>query len=64
MTKQQEEHPPAQRYPDSDDFPSGPDIGGRLPDITLADQNGDFVNIESARGDGQALVVFHRSVRW
>ena len=38
MTKQQEEHPPAQRYPDSDDFPSGPDIGGRLPDITLADQ--------------------------
>ncbi len=61
---QEDERPPAGRYPDLEDFPSGPDIGGRLPDINLIDQNGAMVNIEEARGDGRALVVFHRSVRW
>lgn len=64
MTDQVEETPPGQRNPDSEDFPTGPDIGGQLPDITLPDQSGNPVNIEAARGEGRALVVFHRSVRW
>jgi hypothetical protein len=64
MTKPTEERPPASRYPDSSDFPTGPDIGERLPDITLPDQGGTPINVEAARGDGRALVVFHRSVRW
>ena len=59
-----QERPPSGRYPDSEEFPTGPAIGERLPDITLPDQYGNPVNIEQARGEGRALVVFHRSVRW
>ncbi len=61
---QAEEVPPAQRFPESEDFPTGPDIGERLPGIVLPDQHGNLVNIEEARGGGRALVMFHRSVRW
>ena len=46
------------------DHPTGPDVGERLPDSTLPDQTGKLVNIEAARGEGRALVVFHRSLRW
>ena len=46
------------------DHPTGPEVGGRLPDITLPDQTGTLVNIDEARGEGRALVVFHRSLRW
>ena len=46
------------------DHPTGPDVGECLPDITLPDQSGKAVNVEQARGDGRALVVFHRSLRW
>ena len=46
------------------DHPTGPDVGERMPDITLPDQTGTLVNIEEARGDDRALVVFHRSLRW
>ena len=64
MTNQTDERPPKLRYSDSDQFPTGPDIGERLPDITLPDQHGNPVNIEAARGERRALVMFHRSVRW
>lgn len=56
--------PPARRYPSSDDFPSGPEIGERLPEIVLQDQHGRWVNVEQARGNRRALVVFHRSLQW
>jgi hypothetical protein len=56
--------PPTGRNPESPDFPSGPDIGKRLPEINLQDQHGNWVNLEQSRGDRRALVVFHRSVRW
>ena len=55
---------PSMRFPPSMDFPTGPDVGERLPDITLPDQHGNAVNIEAARGEGRALVVLHRSLRW
>ena len=58
------ETPPARRFPDFDEFPTGPDVGERLPDITLPDQSGANVNLEQARGNRRALVLFHRSVRW
>jgi hypothetical protein len=35
-----------------------------LPAIELTDQNGSLVNLEQARGNKRALVLFHRSVRW
>jgi hypothetical protein len=56
--------PATGRYPDTEDFPTGPDIGERLPAIELVDQSGATVNLEQARGDRRALVLFHRSVRW
>jgi peroxiredoxin len=52
------------RYPDGNDFPTGPAIGERLPAIVLPDQSGTPVDVEAVRGEGRALVVFHRSVRW
>jgi hypothetical protein len=58
------EIPANQRSPASTDFPSGPGIGERLPEIDLQDQSGEWVNLEQARGDHRALVVFHRSLRW
>ena len=58
------ETPPTGRYPDSEDFPSGPEVGERLPAIALLDQSGAQVNLEQARGNRRALVLFHRSVGW
>lgn len=55
---------PRLRVPPSADFPSGPEIGERLPDITLQDQHGNYVNVEQARGNRRALVLFHRSLHW
>jgi hypothetical protein len=56
--------PANRRYPASEDFPSGPDIGERLPEIVLQDQDGRWVNLEEARGNRRALVLFHRSLDW
>lgn len=64
MAQQPEQPAPPFRYPASEEFPTGPDIGARLPDITLRDQHGNLVNVEQARGERRALVLFHRSVRW
>ena len=64
MTSPPDEVRRSMRSPESEDFPTGPDLGERLPDITLSDQHGNAVNIEEARGEGRALVMFHRSVRW
>ena len=52
------------RYPDTDDYPKGPAIGESLPDFTLPDQHGNPVRYSDVRGDGGALVMFHRSARW
>ena len=52
------------REPDSDNYPKGPEVGASLPDFTLPDQNGKPVNYNQTRGNGKALVVFHRSARW
>ena len=55
---------PQNRYPDTDNFPTGPEIGDPLPDFTLPDQHGTPINYSAVRGNGKALVVFHRSARW
>ena len=65
LTSQSAEPTPApRRMPESDDFPSGPAIGERLPDFTLPDQSGKAVNFTAARDGRRALVMFHRSSRW
>jgi hypothetical protein len=52
------------RTPATNDFPKGANVGERLPDFTLPDQFGKQLNYDEARGDGRALVMFHRSARW
>ena len=52
------------RMPDTDDYPKGPAVGEPTCDFTLPDQHGNPVHFSDVRGDGQALVMFHRSARW
>ena len=62
--QEQEEIPQNRRGPASDDFPTGPAVGERLPDVTLPDQHGEPVDIATARAGRRAPVVFQRSARW
>ena len=59
-----QELPPNFRFPDTGEFPTGPDVGEALPDFTLSDQHGRRVSFTAERAGQQALVVFHRSARW
>lgn len=58
------ETPPTQRVPETDEFPSGPEVGERLPDFTLPDQHGRPINFTEAREGHRALLTFQRSARW
>jgi peroxiredoxin len=42
----------------------GPAVGDRFPDVRLANQNGEIVNLHQARAGRPALVVFFRSADW
>lgn len=64
MTQPPSPIPPAQRMPDTDDFPTGPAVGTRFPDFTLRNQHNELVHLEVARADRKALLVFQRSARW
>ena len=55
---------PARRFPADSEFPTGPDLGDRLPDFTLPNQAGEMVDFHADRGDRRAAVVFQRSVVW
>ena len=55
---------PARRYPASDEFPTGPDIGERLPEFSLLNQEGRLVDYHADRGDSKSIVVFYRSAVW
>ena len=55
---------PARRYPASHEFPTGPEVGERLPEFTLPNQNGEAINFHQDRGDSKSIVVFYRSAVW
>lgn len=55
---------PARRYPASEEFPTGPDIGERLPEFSLPNQHGELIDFHADRGDSKAIVVFYRSAVW
>ena len=55
---------PARRYPALKEFPSGPDVGERLPEFTLPNQHGEPVDFHADRGTAKAVVVFYRSADW
>ena len=52
------------RYPASADFPTGPALGERLPDFTLANQRGEPIDFHADRDGHAAVVVFYRSAVW
>ena len=57
------EHP-GRRYPASHEFPTGPEIGERLPTFTLPNQQGRLIDYHADRGDSKSIVVFYRSAVW
>ncbi len=46
------------------EFPTGPDIGQRLPDIVAPSHTGESVDVHELRGSRPAVVVFYRSAVW
>ena len=46
------------------DFPTGPEIGKRLPDFTLTDHTGRRITLHADRAGSRAAVVFFRSAVW
>ena len=55
---------PGRRYPADHEFPTGPEIGERLPEFQLPNQNGEVIDFHAHRGDSKAIVVFYRSAVW
>jgi hypothetical protein len=55
---------PGRRYPASFEFPTGPEVGERLPEFVLPDQNGEPVDFHNDRGTDKSIVVFFRSAVW
>ncbi len=46
------------------EFPTGPDIGSRLPDVRAMDVDGNPFDLHRDRGAAPAIVVFFRSAVW
>ncbi|HJO12375.1 MAG: hypothetical protein QGG67_06590 [Gammaproteobacteria bacterium] len=42
----------------------GPQVGERVPDFSLPDQNGRTQTLESVMGPNGAMLLFHRSADW
>ena len=57
------EHP-GRRYPASNEFPTGPEVGVRLPEFSLPNQQGEVVDYHADRGRSKSIVVFYRSAVW
>ena len=55
---------PARRYPATHEFPSGPEVGERLPEFSLPNQDGRAVDYHADRGASKSVVVFYRSAVW
>ena len=55
---------PGRRYPATEEFPTGPKVGERLPEFTLPNQDGEPIDFHKSRGNAKAIVVFYRSAVW
>ncbi len=42
----------------------GPQVGERVPDFSLPDQNGQLHTLNTIMGPNGALLLFHRSASW
>lgn len=63
-TPQPEPVRPTMRTPETDDFPTGPDIGERVPDFTLLDQDEREVSLGDLLQRDRTLLVFIRATAW
>ena len=45
-------------------FPTGPEVGERLPDVVATSHTGGTVDVHELRDDRPAVVVFYRSAVW
>ena len=45
-------------------FPTGPEVGERLPDIVAPSHTGETVDLHHLRDGAPAVVVFYRSAVW
>jgi hypothetical protein len=45
-------------------FGQGPEVGARLPDFRLPDQNGAERTLQTVMGPKGAVLVFYRSADW
>ena len=55
---------PIRVYPATNDFPTGPALGERLPDVALSNQHGALIDLHIDRAGRKAVVAFIRSVVW
>ncbi|MDE0846472.1 MAG: hypothetical protein ACJ05G_12330 [Actinomycetota bacterium] len=46
------------------EFPTGPAVGERLPDVVALNSDGHTVDLHSDRNGQQAVLIFTRSVVW
>lgn len=46
------------------EFPTGPEVGARLPDVVARHHNGSLVDVHRHRAGRPAVVVFYRSAVW
>ncbi len=55
-------HPGRASLPDG--YPTGPEIGERLPDFALPDASGSEIDFHENRAGRKSVVVFYRSAVW
>jgi hypothetical protein len=46
------------------DFPTGPSVGERMPDVRCLDADGAAFDLHADRGDSPAVFLFYRSAVW
>lgn len=46
------------------DFPTGPDVGTRMPDVRCLDSFGNPFDLHEDRGRRPAIFIFQRSAVW
>ena len=46
------------------DFPTGPAVGARLPDVVAPNHDGRVVDVHAERDGGPLVMVFYRSAVW
>jgi len=46
------------------DFPTGPRVGSRMPEVRCLDADGNAFDLHHDRGDAPAVFIFFRSAVW